>query len=96
MPSKLTNILASGRPSVATVDPGTALHAVLNDHDCGMTTTPGSVEKLVASVVALAEDATIRNRLGRNARLYAETYLDKERILMELETKLHQSVKLES
>jgi colanic acid biosynthesis glycosyl transferase WcaI len=93
MPSKLTNILAAGRPSVATADPGTALHTVLNDYDCGITTTPGNVQELVASVVVLAEDARMRERLGRNARRYAESYLDKEEILTKFETKMRILVK---
>lgn len=93
MPSKLTNILAAGRPSVATADPGTTLHAVLNDHDCGITTTPGNVLDLVANVVVLAEDATMRERLGNNARRYAESHLDKERILKEFEDRLRELVK---
>jgi len=94
MPSKLTNILAAGRPSVATADPGTALHTVLNDYDCGITTTPGNVQELVASVLVLAEDAKMRERLGRNARRYAESHLDKERILTDVENKMRELVRL--
>jgi colanic acid biosynthesis glycosyl transferase WcaI len=94
MPSKLTNILAAGRPSVATADPGTALHTVLNHYDCGITTTPDNVQELVASIVVLAQDANRRERLGRNARRYAESYLDKERILTEFEAKMRDLVRL--
>jgi colanic acid biosynthesis glycosyl transferase WcaI len=94
MPSKLTNILAAGRPSVATADPGTALHTVLSDYDCGITTSPGSVRELVAAVVVLAEDAKMRERLGRNARRYAESHLDKEKILTRFETKMRELVRL--
>jgi colanic acid biosynthesis glycosyl transferase WcaI len=92
MPSKLTNILAAGRPSVATADPGTALYAVLNNHDCGITTTPGNVQEVVASLVVLAEDSTMRERLGRNARRYAESHLDKEKILTLFETNMRELV----
>jgi colanic acid biosynthesis glycosyl transferase WcaI len=93
MPSKLTNILAAGRPSVATADPGTALYAVLNHHDCGITTTPGNVQEVVASVVMLAEDTTMRERLGRNARCYAESHLDKEKILTLFESNMRELVR---
>jgi colanic acid biosynthesis glycosyl transferase WcaI len=93
MPSKLTNILAAGRPSVATADPGTALYEVLNEHDCGMTTTPGSAEELTEAIVTLAEDARMRERLGKNAREYAEAYLDKDRILSEFEKNLREMIK---
>jgi colanic acid biosynthesis glycosyl transferase WcaI len=88
MPSKLTNTLAAGRPSIATADPGTALYEVLHDYDCGVTTKPGSVEGLVTGIVSLAHDARMRERLGKNARRCAEYNLDKEKILAEFEEAL--------
>jgi colanic acid biosynthesis glycosyl transferase WcaI len=93
MPSKLTNILAAGRPSIGTADPDTALHGILEGHGCGIITTPGSVAELAASIVGLAEDASLRERLGRNARRYAETYLDKDTVLFGFEQELQQLVK---
>jgi colanic acid biosynthesis glycosyl transferase WcaI len=96
MPSKLTNILAAGRPSIATVDPGTAVYDVLKEHDCGLTTTPGSVTELVAGIVALSEDAETRGRLGRNARRYAESYLRRDKILSDFENTLRDLVGLKS
>jgi colanic acid biosynthesis glycosyl transferase WcaI len=93
MPSKLTNILASGRPAVATADPGTTLHDVLNENECGITTTPGDPKELTSGIVALAEDGRLRERLGRNARRYAERYLDKEWILSGFERELQELVK---
>ncbi len=92
MPSRLTNILAAGRPSIATADPDTALHEVLNRHSCGITTSPGSATELAAGIVALAEDAEMRERLGRNARRYAESYLNKDRILSDFESELRDLV----
>ena len=88
MPSKLTNILAAGRPSVATADPSTALHDVLDNYDCGIITTPGGVEELTGAITRLADDAGMRQRLGENARDYAERHLDKHRILAGFEDEL--------
>lgn len=93
MPSKLTNILAAGRPSVATAEPGTTLHDVLDHYDCGVTTMPGDAEGLTGAIVRLAEDEWLRERLGRNAREYAEAHLDKNRILAGFEEQLLESVK---
>jgi len=92
MPSKLTNVLAAGRPSVATADPGTALYEVLNEHNCGITTTPGNAKELVTGITELARDAKERDLLGWNARRYAESYLDKDKLLSELESKLQELV----
>lgn len=95
MPSKLTNILAAGRPSVATADPGTTLYEVLNDHDCGVLTAPGDVEELVSGIIALTDDVHLRERMGANARSYAEAHLDKDRILSRFESQLKRLVETE-
>ena len=92
MPSKLTNILAAGRPSIATVDPDTAVYDVLRGHDCGLTVPPESATELTAGIVALAGDAGLRERLGRNARQYAESYLQKDHILSGFEAELQRLV----
>src|SRR5215210_1768706 len=93
MPSKLTNILGAGRASIATVDPDTAVYDVLNGHDCGVTPPPESATELAASIVALARDAELRERLGRNAQQYAESFLKKDRILSRFEAELEQLIK---
>jgi colanic acid biosynthesis glycosyl transferase WcaI len=92
MPSKLTNILSAGRACIATVDPNTAIHGVLNDHDCGVTIPPESATELAASIAALADDVALRERLGKSARRYAELYLQKDQILSNFETELQRFV----
>lgn len=88
MPSKLTNILAAGRPAVATADPGTELYRVLTERGCGIPTTPESAGELTRAIEKLAGDAEERGRLGNNARRYAEEHLDKEKILRRFEQEL--------
>ncbi len=90
MPSRLTNILAAGKASIATADAGTALHEVLDAHDCGVNTPPGDADALVSAITALAENAEERERLGRNARKYAEGHLDKHALLTRLEERLRE------
>ncbi|KAA3619082.1 MAG: colanic acid biosynthesis glycosyltransferase WcaI [Proteobacteria bacterium] len=93
MPSKLTNMLASGRPVVATASPGMAIHEVVAGHNAGVVVEPGDVGALAAALLSLAADAGKRVRMGRNARAYAEDYLNKESILAQLEKELYRCVK---
>jgi colanic acid biosynthesis glycosyl transferase WcaI len=88
MPSKLTNILAAGRPCVATVDSGTALYDAVAGADTGLTTTPGDPAALAQAILDLARNPEKREDYGRNARAYAELTLDKEYILKAFEDKL--------
>jgi colanic acid biosynthesis glycosyl transferase WcaI len=88
MPSKLTNILAAGRACVATAEAGTALHEVVHGYDTGEVVAPGDVPALAAAVRRLAGDAMRREACGQRARTYAETHLDKQRILSTFENQL--------
>ncbi len=65
LPSKLTNMLASGRPVVATTQPGTGLYAEVDG--CGLITPPGDAAALAAAVAALADDPAQRMHLGQAA-----------------------------
>jgi colanic acid biosynthesis glycosyl transferase WcaI len=88
MPSKLTNILSAGRVSLATADPGTALHQVLTEHQAGVVVEPGVLETFVAALEKLAHDKTMRESMGKNARVYAETFLERDAVLTRFETQL--------
>lgn len=88
MPSRLTNILAAGCPSVATADPKTTLHDILAEHDCGINTAPGDSTALADGILRLSKDPELRERLGRNARLYAESNLDRDALLSRFEERL--------
>ncbi|MEW6638469.1 MAG: WcaI family glycosyltransferase, partial [Actinomycetota bacterium] len=92
MPSKLTNILAAGRPSVATAEPGTALYDVLDGQGCGIIVPPGDADGLVRAIETLADDIGRREKMGQNARRYAEDRLDKDKILSRFEMRLRRLV----
>jgi colanic acid biosynthesis glycosyl transferase WcaI len=53
LPSKLTNMLMSGRTVIATADPGTGLHDEIAG--CGVTIPPGDGEALAEAVARLAD-----------------------------------------
>ena len=86
MPSKLTGMLASGRPVIATAYPGTELASVVEE--CGLVVPPGDAAGLVGALRRLASDFALRVRLGKAGREYALSNLDKQRVLGEFEVKL--------
>jgi len=88
MPSKLANILAAGRPAVATAAPGTELHRVVAGGGCGLVVPPEDAAALARGIADLAGDAALRERLGAAARRYAEERLDREGILSRFEAEL--------
>ena len=65
LPSKLTNMLASGRPVVATTEPGTGLYAEVDG--CGAITPPGDAAALAGAIAALADSPAKRSYLGKAA-----------------------------
>ena len=62
LPSKLTNMLASGRPVVATTEAGTGLYSEVDG--CGAITPPGDAAALAEAIAALADDPVRREKLG--------------------------------
>ena len=90
MPSKVTGMLASGRPVLATVDKGTQVAAVLTS--TGVTIQPERVDLLVAAILSLAGDAALRAQLGNNARKYSEECLGRDAVLLQFESNLRDCV----
>jgi colanic acid biosynthesis glycosyl transferase WcaI len=86
MPSKLGGMLASGRPIVATADPGTQVALVLQD--CGIAVPTDDPTALFAAVNTLADDRRLRSRLGLEARNHAVQHLGKHQVLLRFELDL--------
>jgi len=66
LPSKLANMLASGRPVVATAAPGTGLHD--ETEGCGLATPPGEAGPFAEAIVELIDDPARRDMFGAAAR----------------------------
>jgi colanic acid biosynthesis glycosyl transferase WcaI len=79
LPSKLTNMLASGRPVVATSAPGTGLYGEVEG--CGLLVAPGDAAALAAAVAALAGDPARRDSLGKAALERARARWSKDAII---------------
>lgn len=88
MPSKLTGIMASGRPVVATANEGTQLAAALVGR--GIRTPPGDIEAFANAVAHLADDPELRLRMGAEARRHASTHFNRDEILSRFELSLRQ------
>ncbi len=84
MPSKLTGMLASARPVVATAHEGTELATVVQN--CGVVVPPEDPAAFAKAVRALAADPALRQRLGAAGYVYAQTHLDREAVLGRFET----------
>ena len=72
VPSKIYSILAAGRPVVASVDPGTEVHRVIDEAGCGVAVAPENPDAFGAAVGALLDDPGRREAMGRRGRAYVE------------------------
>ncbi len=79
LPSKLTNMLASGRPVVATANPDTQVAVIVEE--CGLITSPGDPEQLAEAIRSLAENSVLREKMGRKARILAEELWEMDKVL---------------
>ena len=69
LPSKLTNMLASGRPVVATAAAGTGL--AIEVAGCGVVTPPGDAAAFAVAIAALVDDPARAATLGASGRARA-------------------------
>lgn len=79
LPSKLTNMLASARPVIATADIGTGLAAEVEG--CGLVTLPGNAAVLAQAIEGLADDPAKRAELGAAATQRAKERWEKSSII---------------
>jgi colanic acid biosynthesis glycosyl transferase WcaI len=81
MPSKLGNILAAGRPFIATSAPDTELGRTTLYSRAGLLVPPGDSQSLAQAILGLAENAETREKMGATARKFAEARLGRDKIL---------------
>ena len=86
LPSKLTNMLASGRPVVATAELGTGLYDEVDG--CGINTPPGDAEALARAIVELIDDPQRCGQLGGVGQHRAHDRWSLTPIIIALENRL--------
>jgi colanic acid biosynthesis glycosyl transferase WcaI len=79
MPSRLSAMFSSGRPVIATAQPGTQLAQIVEGR--GLVVSAEDATALHAAVLRLVEDKELRLRLGNEARRYAVEHLGKQEVL---------------
>lgn len=86
LPSKLTGILAAGACALVTAESGTSLFDVIDKNRAGILIEPESVNALIDGILtATKQDLSIYKK---NARAYAEKWLDREQIMRNFEESL--------
>lgn len=79
LPSKLSGMLSSGRPVVATCREGTEMAHVVSR--CGIVVPPDNHAALAGAIESLANQPAIRVELGLLARRFAEDHLAQKSVL---------------
>lgn len=79
LPSKLTGMLASGRPIVATAGRDTDLWRLVQN--CGLAAEPEDAADLARCICSLADQPELRQRMGEAGRRFAESNLSIDAIL---------------
>jgi colanic acid biosynthesis glycosyl transferase WcaI len=79
LPSKLSGMLGSGRPVIATCRAGTEISEIVSQ--CGLVVAPEDGAELALAITALADDPEKRKLLGRQARTLAEKNFERDAVL---------------
>ncbi len=86
LPSKLSGMMASGRPIVVMADPGTGI--ALETEGAGLVIPPGDAGALAAAVASLAESEPLRKSFGVAGRLRAMQRWDRASIVRSIEDEI--------
>jgi colanic acid biosynthesis glycosyl transferase WcaI len=79
LPSKLSGMLASGRPVIAACRAGTEISEIVAQ--CGLVVAAENSFELAHAITALADDPETRILLGRRARTFAENNFERDAVL---------------
>lgn len=90
MPSKLTAMLASGKPVIATARPGSQVAKVVGL--CGMVVMPEDVQALREAIERLGGEPALRRALGQAGRHYALEHWARESILQKFLSELKDNI----
>ncbi|MEO6389327.1 MAG: WcaI family glycosyltransferase [Croceibacterium sp.] len=85
LPSKLTNMLASGRPVVATATAGTGLYDEVDG--CGLVTAPGDAAAMAGAIAHLVDYPALHIKTSAAARQRAQVRWSRDAIIDRMEAR---------
>ncbi|MCL6445066.1 MAG: hypothetical protein K6T83_16695, partial [Alicyclobacillus sp.] len=91
--SKLGNILAAGRPVLATADAGTALYETVTASGAGVLVPPEDGEALAAALAKMVAAGAL-HKYGERGRQWAEAHLSIDQIMGKFEAMLGQIMEM--
>src|SRR5437867_4534335 len=71
-PSKIYEIMASGRPLLASSDSESGVENAMKTAECGLCVRPGNAEHLAEAILDLYHNPSLREAMGHRGRRYAE------------------------
>jgi colanic acid biosynthesis glycosyl transferase WcaI len=90
MPSKVYEIMASGRPLLASADPGSDVRTLVDTTGCGLSVDPEDADQLTDAILALYGDPARCEEMARRGRQCAEQYHSREAVGAQYEALLRQ------
>jgi colanic acid biosynthesis glycosyl transferase WcaI len=81
VPSKLLNIMAAGRPVLASMPLDGDAPRIIAEAGAGFCVEPGNPEILAAALLKFYQDRALREKCGRRGRQYAEAYFSRSKCI---------------
>ena len=72
VPSKIYSIFASGRPVIASVDPGTEIERIVTESEGGIAVPPDDFDSFIFALEGLIDDSELLEEMGNKARVWLE------------------------
>jgi len=94
LPSKTFSILASGRPIIASLDEQSETWDLIQKAQAGLCIEPENPQELVKAILMLKNDQNLRERLGKNGRIWAERRHSPQSATIQFEQLLNKVINL--
>ncbi len=80
VPSKIYSVFASGRPVVASVDPGTEIERIVTESEGGIAVPPDDFDAFIHVLEGLIGNSELCEEMGKRARIWLENCYSSETI----------------